>query len=88
MAELETTAWQPVQTLADLDQLEDAEIREGYFDGREDAPEPRPGGNRSRAYWHGWRVGMMDARRIEPDTAHRRLVSDFVQREGDRRAGR
>lgn len=83
MTELNTTAWRPVATLAELDQLDDGEIQEGYFDGRDDAPEPRPDGNRSRAYWHGWRVGMMDAGRIKSDEVHRRLVSDFVKRGGN-----
>ncbi len=52
-----TSAWEPVRTLAELDQLDDVEIQEGYFDGRNNEPEPRAGGNRSRSYWHGWRVG-------------------------------
>ncbi len=76
-----TSAWEPVGTLAELDQLDDVEIQEGYFDGRNNEPEPRAGGNRSRSYWHGWRVGMMDAYRIEVDADHRKLVSEFVRRE-------
>jgi hypothetical protein len=72
------TAHQPVATLAELDALDDDEVREGYLDGR--AGEPEPGDNRSRAYWHGWRCGMTDAGRLEIDPAHRRLVADYVAR--------
>jgi hypothetical protein len=74
-----------VQTLDDLDQLDDEEIVEGYFDGRCDAPEPHPEGNRSRAYWHGWRVGMMDTGQLEIDSVHRRLVAAFLERERSKR---
>ncbi|MCA3700602.1 MAG: hypothetical protein IOB84_12570 [Brevundimonas sp.] len=38
---------EPVRTLADLATLDDAEIEEGYRDGR--AGDPEPGNNRSRA---------------------------------------
>ena len=48
----------PVTTSEDLRKLDEAEVLEGYLDGRADEPEPR--GNRSRAYWHGWRNGMVD----------------------------
>ena len=82
----DTTSWEPVTSLADLDQLNDAEIQEGYFDGRDDAPEPQPGGNRSRAYWHGWRVGMADARRLDLGPDHAQLVHEWLARERGRRA--
>jgi hypothetical protein len=58
---------------------------EGYWDGFDDAPEPRPGGNRSRSYWHGWKCGMADAHRLEPDAVHDRLVHDYVERQNDPR---
>lgn len=68
----------PVTTLAELDALDDAECVEGYFDGRDDAPEP--GNNRSRSYWHGWRCGMMDAGRLDVPEAHRALIAAWVAR--------
>lgn len=37
---------------------DDAELREGYFDGR--AGEPEPGANRAPAYHHGWWAGHAD----------------------------
>ncbi len=84
----QTAEWRPVTSLADLDKLDELEVKEGYFDGRDDAPEPRPGGNRSRAYWHGWRVGMMDAGKVLCDQTHAQLVRDWLARERSRRAGR
>ena len=72
------SAYQQVTTLAELDALDDDDVREGYFDGR--AGEPEPSGNRSRSYWHGWRCGMMDARRLEIDPAHRKLIAEYVAR--------
>lgn len=72
------TSYEPVRTAAELDTLDLAEIIEGYGDGLDDEPEPQ--GNRSRAYWHGWRVGMMDKGRLPIDDAHRGLVRDVVAR--------
>lgn len=74
----------PIATLAELDALEHAEVQEGFFDGLAGGPEP--GGNRSRSYWHGWRVGMMDAGRLEIDATHRKLVAQYVARERAHRA--
>ncbi len=67
-----------VETLAELDTLDDAEIQEGYRDGR--SGEPEPGDNRSKSYWHGWRNGMMDSHRMKPDAASMRLVAEYVRR--------
>lgn len=68
----------PVETLAELDTLDDAEIQEGYRDGR--SGEPEPGGNRSKSYWHGWRNGMMDSYRMPPDAASQKLVHEYYLR--------
>lgn len=68
----------PVSTLADLDTLDEAEILEGYRDGL--ANEPEPGGNRSRAYWHGWRNGMADRGIRQIDDAQRELARVFAAR--------
>lgn len=73
-------AFKPVLTLDDLDALDGTEVQEGYFDGRDDAPEPRAGGNRSRSYWHGWHVGMCDAGRLEPSAGHRKLIAMWLER--------
>jgi len=67
----------PVATVAELAELDTDEIVEGYRDGRADAPEP--GDNRSRAYYHGWRCGAMDAGRLEIDATHRGLISEVMR---------
>lgn len=67
----------PVSTLEDLATLDDDEVLEGYRDGLDNAPEP--GGNRSRSYWHGWRNGMADRGRIQPDGAMRQLAREYIE---------
>lgn len=73
-------AYFPVKTLADLDALDEKEIVEGYFDGRENAPQPK--GNRSRSYWHGWQNGMSDfhGRARNDEGSHGELVHQFIAR--------
>jgi hypothetical protein len=63
----------PVTTIADLDQLDPDEMVEGFRDGF--AGEPEPQGNRSRAYWHGWRNGAVDGRHREKDEAQAILAA-------------
>lgn len=67
----------PVHDLATLQTLDQREIDEGYRDGREGFP---CGENRGQAYWHGWRNGMMDSGRMQPDWASRALVAAYVAR--------
>lgn len=66
----------PVRTKADLDTLDHDEIVAGYTEARRGDPEPGP--NRGRAYWHGWRVAMMDMGEIEIDADHRHLVHEIA----------
>mgnify|MGYP000943655090 CR=1 FL=1 len=66
----------PITKAQDLDTLDDAEVLEGYHDGR--AGEPEPGDNRSLSYWHGWRNGLIDGRHAEPDNASMALAKDVV----------
>ncbi|PZU95536.1 MAG: hypothetical protein DI527_00575 [Chelatococcus sp.] len=54
----------PVMGIMDLARLDDAEIAEGYADGRDGLA---CGDNRSRSYWHGHRNGSRDAGRREGD---------------------
>ena len=67
----------PVETVADLDSLDDAEMLEGYMDGLEGFP---CGENRSRSYWHGWRNGMVDSGRATADRAQAALARAVVHR--------
>lgn len=63
----------PVQTVQDLETLEPlSDMKEGYYAGLRGDDEP--GHNHGRAYWHGWRNGMMDSHRMEIDAAARRLA--------------
>jgi hypothetical protein len=50
-------AHQPVTTLAEFDALDPGDVIDGYQAAR--LGDPEPGGNRSRAYWHGWCVYQM-----------------------------
>lgn len=62
----------PIQSLA---ALSEAEMIEGYHDGRESFP---CGGNRSKDYWHGWRNGMVDGGHATADEAQRILAAAFI----------
>lgn len=66
----------PVTTAADLATLDEAEIIEGYNDGREGFP---CSGNRSRSYWHGWKNGMVDSYRADPTPESRALIRDVLE---------
>jgi hypothetical protein len=66
----------PVETLADLLELDVEEIVAGYRSAERGDPEP--GGNSSRAFHHGWRARMMDLGEIAVPNAHRRLVRDYL----------
>jgi hypothetical protein len=66
----------PVETLAELLELDVEEIVAGHLSAKRGDPEP--GGNRSRAFHHGWRTRMMDLGEIEVPGAHRRLVRDYL----------
>lgn len=52
----------PVSSVSDLFTLSPDEIEEGYRDLREGL---RCGENRTRAYWHGWRNGMIDSGKMQ-----------------------
>lgn len=69
-----TVLYLPVRTAFDLDQIDDADVIEGYRDGRRGEPEPK--GNRSRSYWHGWKNGMVDSGRRQSDEHQRALVKN------------
>jgi hypothetical protein len=62
---------------SELDTLDDAEVFEGYRDGR--ANEPEPGDNRSLSYWHGWRNGMVDYGHMKVDDAQAALAADVIK---------
>ena len=65
----------PVVTAEEVMAFDSAEVVEGYNDGS--ANEPEPSGNRSKAYWHGWRNGMVDGGHSKGDPAMRLLIDDM-----------
>lgn len=67
----------PITKAQYLDALDDAEVREGYFDGR--AGDPEPGDNRSLSYWHGWRNGRIDGGHDKSDAASQALAKDAIE---------
>lgn len=66
----------PIRDAKLLATLDDAEVIDGYHDGR--AGEPEPGDNRSFSYWHGWRNGASDAGHREIDGAQRELAASYI----------
>jgi hypothetical protein len=67
----------PITAAADLAALDDAELLDGYRDGR--AGDDEPGDNRSLSYWHGWRNGAVDGGHREPDAAQAQLAHDYLR---------
>jgi hypothetical protein len=70
--------FEPPNTLAELDELDAADIVEGYTSAERGDPEPGP--NRGRAFWFGWRNRMMDLGQIPIDAAHMALCKELVAR--------
>lgn len=71
----------PVSTIAELETLDERDVLHGYFAGL--AGREEPGVEFNRAYWHGWRNGMMDGRRapIDPEAgalAHEIVSTDYL----------
>lgn len=62
----------PVETVDDLNSLDDDEIVAGYRSGFRG--EPEPGSDKSRAFWHGWRNGRVDIGLAQPDVHQALLV--------------
>lgn len=70
--------FRPVTTAEDLDRLDETEMVAGYLSGLHG--EPEPGNTRTRSFWHGWRNGMADSGRREPDAAQGALAHALVAR--------
>lgn len=66
----------PVTTKAELSALDSGEMVEGYRAGLDNAPEP--GSDKSKAYWHGWRNGMVDRGYMAMDDAQAMLAREVV----------
>lgn len=73
-------------TPQEIDDLDDADVLEGYQDGRSSAPVP--GSNRSDSYVHGWWTGMRDgghraAHPVDSEIVHAAQTA-FCQRNAQR----
>lgn len=66
----------PLRRASQLDALDDRELFEGYWAGKDGWPEP--GDNRSFSYWHGWRNGAVDGGHREKDDAQADLARDVI----------
>jgi hypothetical protein len=77
LIEIMSKARIPIQRASLFAYLDDAEILEGYEDGRRGDPEP--GDNRSFSYWHGWRAGSVDGGHREKDAAGMALAKDMIE---------
>ena len=66
--------FRPVETVADLNNLDVDEIVNGYRAGWTCSDEP--GSDKSRSYWHGWRNAQTDKGRAPPDVYQQRLVRE------------
>lgn len=76
---------EPITDLATLDEQDERDLISGYWagfggDGHE------PGAEFNRAYWHGWRNGMADSKRLPIDAAMMKLCAEWLARERARRA--
>lgn len=69
--------YQPLTTAAELDLLDMDDCVEGYRAGLRGASEP--GSDKSKSYWHGWRNGMMDSKRMSHDADAMALAGEFVR---------
>lgn len=67
----------PLTKARQLDELDESEMLEGYWDGY--AGESEPGDNRSFSFWHGWRNGAVDGKHRESDNAQILLAHDCVE---------
>jgi hypothetical protein len=68
----------PIRNLSDLDMQDEHEMVRGYLSGLHG--EEEPGNAYSRAFWHGWRNGMTDSGRRQPDEAQGALARALVAR--------
>lgn len=63
--------------LEQLQQLNDEEIILGYREGGSD---PKPPIGKSKSYLHGWLNAQVDAGRMKPSEAMRKLAYEYVRR--------
>lgn len=65
-----------VETVEDLNKLDDTEMVSGYLAGFKNDAEP--GSDKSKSFWHGWRNGMIDGGYMHKDDSSSKLAREFV----------
>ena len=73
---VEMSEFRPVETVADLNNLDDDEILAGYISGLTFSDDP--GSDKSRSFWHGWRNAQTDKGRTSLDIYQQRLAHELV----------
>jgi hypothetical protein len=69
--------FQTAETIEDLSSLDEADIMAGYNSGYKGDAEP--GSDRSRSFYHGWKNGMVDSKRLVITPEQQRLAREIVQ---------
>lgn len=67
----------PITDMETLNKQDEAEMVAGYMAGRENAPVP--GSDKSRAFAHGWRNGMVDFKHATGTEAQAQLAREYVK---------
>ena len=66
----------PVETLEDLERLDQDDVLAGYRFGLD--CEIEPGSDRSRGFWHGWRNAQTDRGRAKMDEHQSKLARAYL----------
>lgn len=69
----------PITTVEELNSLDHDDTVNGYHAGTRNEPEPF---DKGKAYWHGWRNGMMDKKHMPYDEETYRLARLLAQSKG------
>jgi ribosome modulation factor len=72
---------EPITDVATLLEQDRRDMMSGYLAGLHGRDEP--GCEFNRAYWHGWRNGMVDSGRRQIDAAQMKLVKEFANGGGN-----
>lgn len=72
----------PVATVAEVETLSQIETVNGYHAGRRNEPEPF---DKGKAYWHGWRNGMIDAHHMPMDYPAQFLAQAIVRASAEKK---
>ncbi len=66
----------PIEDVATLSEQDERDMVHGYWRGYRGGEEP--GIEFNRAFWHGWRNGMMDGKHMQNDAASANLAHECV----------